>query len=193
MLLQSLYFSHFLPNHPRPLSSFDTHARWQPVTQSARSRRSYGKIGACEQSIILIIRKFLWIFAPLFNDGRTFSVRRTHKKNMETVDWRPWKIKFQQRGKKTLWGRMVLLYKPYFHLHFKLKLTPTTTQHNNAFSGSTSTPAVHDFWEACLLQHVSKMVDMWLWFNFILGLNFINFSFVPKPLTYITIPKHKRK
>ena len=34
----------------RPLSSFDTHARWQPVTQSARSRRSYGKIGDCEQS-----------------------------------------------------------------------------------------------------------------------------------------------
>ena len=25
------------------LSSFDTHARWQPVTQSARFRRSYGK------------------------------------------------------------------------------------------------------------------------------------------------------
>ena len=26
---------------PRPLSTFDTHARWQPVTQSARSRRSH--------------------------------------------------------------------------------------------------------------------------------------------------------
>ena len=51
MLLQSLYFSLFLPNRPRPLSSFDTHARWQPVTQSARSRRSYGKIEDCEQSI----------------------------------------------------------------------------------------------------------------------------------------------
>ena len=35
---------------PCPLSGFDTHARWQPVTQSARSRRSYGKIGDCEQS-----------------------------------------------------------------------------------------------------------------------------------------------
>ena len=35
---------------PRPLSSFDTHARWQPVTQSARSRRSYGEIEDCEQS-----------------------------------------------------------------------------------------------------------------------------------------------
>ena len=52
MLLQSLYFSLFLPNRPRPLSSFDTHARWQPVTQSARSRWSYGKIEDCEQSTI---------------------------------------------------------------------------------------------------------------------------------------------
>ena len=25
------------------LSSFDNHAKWQPVTQSVRSRRSYGK------------------------------------------------------------------------------------------------------------------------------------------------------
>ena len=39
-----------LPNRPRHLSSFDTHARWQPVTQSARSRWSYGKIEDCEHS-----------------------------------------------------------------------------------------------------------------------------------------------
>ena len=44
------YFSRFLPNRSRPLSSFDTHATWQPVTQSARSRWSYGKIEDCEQS-----------------------------------------------------------------------------------------------------------------------------------------------
>ena len=50
MLLQSLYFSRFLPNRPRPLSSFDTYARWQPLTQGARSRWSYGKIEDCEQS-----------------------------------------------------------------------------------------------------------------------------------------------
>ena len=55
MLLQSLYFSRFLPNRPRPLSSFDTHLRWQPVTQSARSRRSYGKIEDCEQFTIIVI------------------------------------------------------------------------------------------------------------------------------------------
>ena len=34
-----------------PLSSFDTHARWQPVTQTCRSWWSYGKIENCEQSI----------------------------------------------------------------------------------------------------------------------------------------------
>ena len=39
------------PKLPLPLSKFDTHARWLPVTQSARSRRSYGKIKHCEQSI----------------------------------------------------------------------------------------------------------------------------------------------
>ena len=50
MLLQSLYFSRLLPNRPYPLSTFDTHARWQPVTQSARSRWSYGRIEDCEQS-----------------------------------------------------------------------------------------------------------------------------------------------
>ena len=52
MLWQSLCFSCFLPNHPHPLSSFDTHARWQLLMQSARSRRSYGKIGDCEQSTL---------------------------------------------------------------------------------------------------------------------------------------------
>ena len=36
-----------LPRHP---SSFDTHPRWQPVTLSSRSQRSYGKIEDCEQS-----------------------------------------------------------------------------------------------------------------------------------------------
>ena len=35
---------------PRRLSRFDTHPRWSLVTQSARYRRSYGKIGDCEQS-----------------------------------------------------------------------------------------------------------------------------------------------
>ena len=41
-------------NRPHPLSSFDTHTRWQSVTQSASSRRSYGKIEDCEQSSLLL-------------------------------------------------------------------------------------------------------------------------------------------
>ena len=43
---------------PRPLSSFDTHPRWLPVTQSARSRRSYGKIETVkfERSVVVCIR-----------------------------------------------------------------------------------------------------------------------------------------
>ena len=40
---------------PCPLSSFDTHARWQPETQSARSRRSYGRIEDCEQSRAMVL------------------------------------------------------------------------------------------------------------------------------------------
>ena len=42
-------FSPSLPNCPRPLSSFETHVRWLPVTKSAQSRRSYGKMEDCEQ------------------------------------------------------------------------------------------------------------------------------------------------
>ena len=34
---------------PRSLSRFDTHPGRPPVTQNARSRRSYGKIAECEQ------------------------------------------------------------------------------------------------------------------------------------------------
>ena len=48
-----LFFSLPPLNAPRPLSGFDTHPRWLPVTQSARSRPSYGKIGDCEQSRVL--------------------------------------------------------------------------------------------------------------------------------------------
>ena len=50
------FFTDFLasfqtaPCNPSPLSSFDTHASWQPVTQSAWCRRYYGKIVDCEQS-----------------------------------------------------------------------------------------------------------------------------------------------
>ena len=45
-----LFFS-LPPIRPRPLSSFNTYASWQPVTESAQSRWSYGKIEDYEQSI----------------------------------------------------------------------------------------------------------------------------------------------
>ena len=41
-------------NRPCRLSSFDTHARWKPVTQSPQFRPSYGKIEDCEQSIVVM-------------------------------------------------------------------------------------------------------------------------------------------
>ena len=52
--LQLCYYSPsiFIPSSqttPRPLSSFDTRARWQPLRR-AISQRFHGKIGDCEQS-----------------------------------------------------------------------------------------------------------------------------------------------
>ena len=58
MLGLSLYFSHFLPNRPHPLSSFDTHPRWLLVMQSAQFRQYHGKIGDCEQSTIITMTSF---------------------------------------------------------------------------------------------------------------------------------------
>ena len=48
------HVSRFPPNRPHPptLGSFDTHARWQPVTQRPRSPRSYRRMKDCEQSRI---------------------------------------------------------------------------------------------------------------------------------------------
>ena len=50
--------SRLLPHPPPPQSRFHTHPRWPPVTQSARYRRSYGKIADCEQSIIIHFKHF---------------------------------------------------------------------------------------------------------------------------------------
>ena len=65
------YFSRFLLNRPpppprpfHPQSTFDTHPRWQLVTHSAQSRRSYGKIGDCEQSTRNPIRETVAREAP---------------------------------------------------------------------------------------------------------------------------------
>ena len=64
MLGQSLHFSRFLTNQPPLLGGFDTHPRWMPVTQSARSPRSYRKIGHCEQSYLWV--EFLFVSGPLY-------------------------------------------------------------------------------------------------------------------------------
>ena len=51
-----------------PLSRFDTHPRWAPGTQSARSRESYGKIGDCEQPIKRVNKsRFLYMPCPTLN------------------------------------------------------------------------------------------------------------------------------
>ena len=62
----------------RDYSSFETHARWQPVTQSAQSRQSYGKIGDCEQSRVkfrlwCMLRNASYLGAG--NDPRRIKVR----------------------------------------------------------------------------------------------------------------------
>ena len=45
---------------PRPLRRFDAHVRWPPVTQSLRSRQSYGKIRDCEQSNLIYGEMFVF-------------------------------------------------------------------------------------------------------------------------------------
>ena len=82
-----LFFS--LPTKPpRPLSSFETHTRWQPVTQSARSRRSYGKIEDCEQSIEMLQFRLmcnLWIGEGMENWRRGGGCRRGANPTMRVI------------------------------------------------------------------------------------------------------------
>ena len=52
----------------RKKNGFGTHARWQPVTQSAGSRQSYGKIEDCEQSCLGFLGEEVRVL------GRTFSI-----------------------------------------------------------------------------------------------------------------------
>ena len=63
---------------PPPLSSFDTHARWQPVTQSARSRRSYRKIEDCEQSSNL---SDMWRFTFKIGAAQSSFVTEMYEKS----------------------------------------------------------------------------------------------------------------
>ena len=50
-----------------PLSRFDTYPRWPPVTQSLRSRRSYGKIADCDQSNSISQKKQRYIYSLPFS------------------------------------------------------------------------------------------------------------------------------
>ena len=62
----TVYFSRFLPNRPRPLGSFDTHARW--VARNAKL------------SVSMILRKNrrLWTVYPLWDcgQGKQYALRR---------------------------------------------------------------------------------------------------------------------
>ena len=92
-------FSRFLPNRrARPLSSFNTHARWQPVTQSARSRWSYGKnrglwtVYAFHSSLNLSICDFFCICCVILTQsGDQFRIpKQTFKnKNKNTICFLP--------------------------------------------------------------------------------------------------------
>ena len=78
LMIKNLFVLASSQTVPGPLSSFDTPARWQPVTQSARSRRSYGKIGDCEQSSLIIQNEFeadaLEVIVASFKLQLTFEV-----------------------------------------------------------------------------------------------------------------------
>ena len=92
------YFSRFLPNRPRPLSSFDNHARWQPVTQSARSRRSYEKIEDCKQSSFSVM-------AAAAATGRVYIIYGgLHSDSSKTLinSWRPLHHKKHLKSKTVL-------------------------------------------------------------------------------------------
>ena len=53
--------------------------------------------------IVLVSRR------PSFSDEGTFSVTvRSREKTMETVGWRPRKLRLQQR-EKNLWGRVLVV------------------------------------------------------------------------------------
>ena len=149
MLLQSLYFSCFLPNHPRPLSSFDTHARWPPVTQSAWSRWSYGKIDDCEQPRYNDTKDFLCLFRNWHNfcgtiwkwssdswDRALLPVLENFLKALFLLTWQPapWSL----RSCLMPWQNMILL-EPSF-LCYTLGLLEQYFSSQLGYSKSTSQP-----------------------------------------------------
>ena len=57
------------------VSSFNTHPRWLPVTQNTRSRRSYGIIEDCEESMFVLPKGsfILSIVSPKPNQRNEFT------------------------------------------------------------------------------------------------------------------------
>ena len=80
------------------------------ISLSSKRPRCFNNIIRYHNEIIkkaVVIRNNSLSFRPSFRDERTFSVR-AREKTMETVDWRPRKLRFQQRG-KTLLGRVLVV------------------------------------------------------------------------------------
>ena len=71
--------------HLRPLSNLDIHARWQPVTKCARSRRSYGKIEDYEQSRLLSDNSNSLTYKPQKRQSPTLS--RANSGTISHADW----------------------------------------------------------------------------------------------------------
>ena len=63
------------PNRPHPLSSFDPYARWQTVTQGARSRWSYEKIQDCGQSLLVETNSTLGMLRSSPGTALSYSLR----------------------------------------------------------------------------------------------------------------------
>ena len=89
----------------RPLSSFDTHPRWQPVTQSARSRRCYAKIEDCEQSklaqTLCCLHVYLKVKWNVFWQGLSYVVLQQFREKK--------KARFDRRQKQTKRSHFKLL------------------------------------------------------------------------------------
>ena len=80
-----LFFS-LAPKPPLPLSSFDTHARWQTVTQSARSRWSYEKIEAVN-SLQFTVDPRQYALDKNLHSKSIYFLKLTHQERVMEVQW----------------------------------------------------------------------------------------------------------
>ena len=81
-----LFFS-LAPKPPLPLSSFDTHARWQTVTQSARSRWSYEKIEAVNSSLQFTVDPRQYALDKNLHSKSIYFLKLTHQERVMEVQW----------------------------------------------------------------------------------------------------------